>query len=306
MTDTSVQTSSSRLPAAAHPGRARLRVADLERSLHFYRDLLGLTVVARDGSLVTLAAGEHADGADASAPPRELLVLREVPGIARRPLRPRATGLYHVAFLVPSRGALGRAIAGLRDSGYPLRGASDHAVSESLYLDDPDGNGLEIYADRPRSEWRFANGEVQLTTDPMDMAAVLAAGAERPGPWLGLPRETVVGHVHFTVSDLARAERFYTEVVGFDVMMRVPTLVAVSAGGYHHHINLNTWAGDGAPADSPDVAGLDAWELAVDDPTARRALVERLTAAGAGVTHEADGRTVARDPDGIALELRSS
>ena len=287
-TDAAAQPAGARLSADAHPGRVFLRVADVARSLAFYRDVLGFRVVRDEGRGVALAPAGAPDG-DRDGAERELIVLHEVPGIARRPMRPVTTGLYHVALLVPSRRALGRALLGLRESGYPLRGMSDHAVSESLYLDDPDGNGLEIYAARPRSEWPVAGGVVQMTVDPLDVAGVLAAAGERPTPWTGLPRETVVGHVHFTVANLEAATAFYRDVVGFDVMLRMPTLVAVSAGGYHHHVNLNTWAGAGAPPDSASVAGLAAWELVVPDAAAREAATQRLDAA--------------RDPDGIPLTI---
>jgi catechol 2,3-dioxygenase len=273
----------------------------MERALGFYRDVLGLRVSRHEGARVTLASGEQQDTSETRPASRELLVLEERPGIARRPLRPVTTGLYHVALLVPSRRALGRALLELGRRGYPLRGMSDHAVSESLYLDDPDGNGLEIYADRPRHVWPVRNGVIQMTVDPMDVEGVVAAGRERPEPWLGLPAETVVGHVHFTVSRLEPAVTFYRDVIGFDLMMRVPSLAAVSAGGYHHHINLNTWAGEGAPSDSEQVAGLAGWELEVPDENARRALIDRAKSAGALAT-SFDGST-ARDPDAIAVEI---
>ena len=274
------------LSSDTHIGRVRLRVGDLERSLAFYRDILGLDVSQDGGSTVTVG---------------DLLVLEEHPGIARRPPRPITTGLYHVALLVPDRQELGQSLLGLHHAGYPLRGMSDHAVSESLYLDDPDGNGLEIYADRPRSLWPVRAGVVQMTVDPMDVAGVIAAGRERPGPWTGLAPGTVVGHVHFTVSALGPAVAFYRDVIGFDVMMSIPSLVAVSAGGYHHHLNLNTWAGERPGQDSDRVAGLSGWELRVPDDRARKALVERVTAAGALAT-PANGVT-ARDPDAIAVEI---
>jgi catechol 2,3-dioxygenase len=274
------------LPADTHIGRVRLRVGDLDRALAFYRDVLGLTVSRDGGSAVTLG---------------DLLVLEEHSGIARRPPRPVTTGLYHVALLVPDRRELGRALLGLNQAGYPLRGMSDHAVSESLYLDDPDGNGLEIYADRPRSMWPVRDGVVQLTVDPMDVEGVIAAGRERPEPWLGLPSQTVVGHLHFTVSALGPAVAFYRDVIGFDVMMSIPSLVAVSAGGYHHHLNLNTWAGERAARDSDRVAGLSAWELRVPEASARRALIERVTAAGA-LAPSSNG-LFARDPDAIPVEI---
>jgi catechol 2,3-dioxygenase len=284
----------ARLPADTHIGRVRLRVADLHRSLQFYRDVLGLQVRQDDGARVALApAGAPGSG--------ELIVLEEQPGIARRPMRPVSTGLYHVALLLPSRTDLGRSLIALHRSRYPLRGMSDHAVSESLYLDDPDGNGLEIYADRPRSDWPVEGGVVQMTVDPMDVEGVLAAGQERLEPWSGLPADTVVGHVHFTVSRMEPSVEFYRDVIGFDVMMRIPSLTAVSAGGYHHHLNLNTWAGEGAPEDSNEVAGLLGWELVVPSIEARRALLDRLSAAGR-LTDASTGVT-ASDPDRIPIEL---
>jgi catechol 2,3-dioxygenase len=285
---------SARLPADAHIGRVRLRVADLGRALAFYRDVLGMELKLEDEGRVTLAPRSAAgDGG--------LIVLVERPGIARRPTRPRTAGLYHVALLVPNRRELGRALIGLGEAGYPLRGMSDHAVSESLYLDDPDGNGLEIYADRPRVQWPVQDGVVQMTVDPMDVDGVIAAGREGPPGWNGIPSETVVGHVHLTVSRMDRAVAFYRDVIGFDVMMRIPSLTAVSAGGYHHHLNLNTWAGEDAPPDSEQVAGLLGWELRVPRDHDRRALIDRLAAAGA-LTGSPDGVT-ATDPDRIPIEI---
>lgn len=274
------------LSSDTHIGWVRLRVGDLERSLAFYQGILGLELSRDDGSTVTLG---------------NLLVLEEHPGIARRPARPVTTGLYHVALLVPDRRELGRSLLGLHGAGYPLRGMSDHAVSESLYLDDPDGNGLEIYADRPRSAWPVRNGVVQMTVDPMDVEGVKTAGRQRPEPWTGLPPETVVGHVHFTVSALGPAVAFYRDVIGFDVMMSIPSLVAVSAGGYHHHLNLNTWAGERPGEDSDRVAGLSSWELRVPDQKARTALVERVTAAGA-LSSSANG-VGATDPDAVRITI---
>jgi catechol 2,3-dioxygenase len=292
--------SAARLPDEAHVGRVQLRVADLERSLGFYRDLLGMRIIKEEAGVITLAAG--GSELKGNTPPREIVALREVVDIARRSSRPSATGLYHVAFLVPDRSALGQAILGLYAANYPLRGMSDHAVSESLYLDDPDGNGLEIYADRPRSQWRFQNGEIYMTTEPMDVDGVVAAARERVTPWRGLPPETIVGHVHFTVSNLERSVAFYRDVIGFDVMLRWPTLAAVSAGGYHHHLNLNTWAGPEAPPDTDNVAGLDYWELKIPEEDANTALTGRIRASGV-VTEQGNGAIQARDPDGIAVQI---
>ena len=143
-----------------------------------------------------------------------------------------------------------------------------------------------------------------MTVDPMDVEGVIAAGRARPEPWVGLPPETVVGHVHFTVSDLEPAVAFYRDVIGFDVMMSIPTLVAVSAGGYHHHLNLNTWAGEQAPRDYDRVAGLSGWELRVPNERARKELIERVTAAGA-LTASGD-EVMATDPDAVAVRITGS
>jgi catechol 2,3-dioxygenase len=285
-------------------GRVRLRVADLERALGFYRDVLGLAVTRVDGTTAALAAGHDAT----IAAGRELIVLVEHPGIARRPRRPVSTGLYHFALLVPNRAELGRALLGLEAARYPMRGTSDHAVSESIYLDDPDGNGLEIYADRPRAAWRWADGEVYMTVEPIDLDGVIAAARERAASarWAGLPSGTVVGHVHFTVSNLERSVAFYRDVLGFGVTARLPGLVGVAAGGYHHHVNLNAWAGPDPAPDSERVAGLEAWELVVADPDARRALAGRITAAGALAPAggpDAPAWIGAADPDGIGVEV---
>jgi catechol 2,3-dioxygenase len=295
----------AQLPPDTNIGRVRLRVGDLERSLRFYRDVLGFRVAREGPSRVALAPGsDHRQNDGDTSGARELILLEERPGIRRRPSRPATTGLYHVALLVPSRAELGRALLGLNRAQYPLRGMSDHAVSESLYLDDPDGNGLEIYADRPRTEWPVRDGVVQMTVDPMDVEGVISAAQPVSLPWRGLPAGTVVGHVHFTVSDLERAVRFYRNVIGLDVMMRIPSLAAVSAGGYHHHLNLNTWAGEGAPPDSDQVAGLSGWELRVPDARARRDLIDRL--AGAGALTGSPSGAAARDPDAIPLDIEDA
>jgi catechol 2,3-dioxygenase len=294
----------TRLPSDSHIGRVRLRVGDLERSLRFYRDVLGFQVARDERSRIALAPRPDDQPGDGTDGALKLIVLEERPGIRRRPSRPATTGLYHVALLVPSRAELGRALLGLHQAQYPSRGTSDHAVSESLYLDDPDGNGLEIYADRPRTEWPVRDGVVQMTVDPMDVEGVISAAQPVSTPWRGLPGGTVVGHVHFTVSHLERAVRFYREVIGFDMMMRIPSLAAVSAGGYHHHVNLNTWAGEGAPPDSDQVAGLAGWELRVPDARARRDLIDRLARAGA-LSGSPSG-AVASDPDAIPIDIEDA
>ncbi len=233
----------------------QLRVADLQRSLGFYRDLLGFEIRREEAGLIGLTPEGSYD---------EMLTLREVKGLGRRPRHPRTAGLYHVAWLVPSRPDLARALQGLAAARYPLTGASDHAVSESLYLDDPDGNGVEIYADRPRDRWIWQNSRVHMTVDPMDVDGLLKDAGASPEwdatkQWKGLPTGTVIGHVHFTVSNLATATTAAQRDLGMDITFEMATLVGLSVEQYHHHVNLNIWAGVGAPPDDPTVAGLDHW-----------------------------------------------
>lgn len=245
----------------------QLRVGDLERSLAFYRDVLGFRVLREDGRTLDLAPATDARDAGPGTldPGLALLTLREVPGLRRRPKQSQTAGLYHVAWLVPSRVELGHALVGLAAARYPLTGAADHAVSESLYLDDPDGNGVEIYADRPREQWRWADGRVHMTVDPLDtdaiLRAVLASGMPAPpeSKWKGLASGTQIGHVHFTVPDIGQAVAVGQKDLGMDVTFVMSTLVGLSVDRYHHHVNLNTWAGEGAPPDDPDTAGLDTW-----------------------------------------------
>ena len=209
-----------------------LTVRDLAGMAGFYQRVIGLAPLARDGSEVRLGV----DG-------RTLVVLKGDPAA---PVRGRgAAGLFHTAFLLPDRAALGGWLRHASAAGVPLDGASDHGVSEALYLDDPEGNGIEIYADRPRSAWRVdAGGAVAMGTDPLDLQALAAAAA----PWDAAPAGTVIGHVHLKVGDLAPAERFWTDVVGLSVTCRYPAAVFAASGGYHHHVACNVWRSRGAPA----------------------------------------------------------
>lgn len=262
-------------------GLVRLRVRDLGRELDFYRDLLGLAVVREEGSSVWLTASaaervalsaveEHGRGGTTAS----ILRLDEDSAAPTRPSR--TTGLFHVALRVPDRRALAAVLAHLIGRRGLLLGASDHAVSEALYLQDPEGNGIEIYADRPRSEWRERHGELCMTTEPLDVKGVLAELDREPGtqhpepstrhaaPGTRLSR-VAVGHIHLQVSDLAPAERFYAGVLGFDVTARgYPGALFMSAGGYHHHVAVNVWSTRGADRPPADSAGLVEFEVAVD------------------------------------------
>jgi catechol 2,3-dioxygenase len=257
------------LPSDAHIGQVSLAVGELERSLLFYRDVLGFTETHREGRTSTLG------------PPggRVLIELHENSSAIAKPRR--STGLYHFAILVPSRAALGRSLRRLTDKGWPITGAADHLVSEALYLDDPDGLGIEIYRDRPRESWRSAaSGELAMATDPLDLQAIY----EEPGadtPWTGLEAGTVMGHVHLHVPHLDTAEAFYCQRVGFEPMVRgYPGALFVAAGGYHHHLGLNTWIGVGAPPPPHNAVGL------------RRFTIESAAIQSEDLQDEATGVTV--------------
>jgi catechol 2,3-dioxygenase len=233
------------LPADAHIGQVSLTVQSLERSVLFYRDVLGFTETHRDKQISVLAPRGG----------RTLIELHEKTDAIPRPRR--SSGLYHFAILVPSRAALGRSLRRLTDKRWPISGAADHLVSEALYLNDPDGLGIEIYRDRPRDTWRLASsGEIAMATDPLDLQGV----HDEPGAdsnWTGLDAGTAIGHVHLHVPHLDTAEAFYCGRIGFSPMVRgYPGALFVAAGGYHHHIGLNTWVGVGAPPPPANAVGL--------------------------------------------------
>jgi catechol 2,3-dioxygenase len=251
------------LPTDACIGEVSLTVSNLVRSVAFYTDVLGFAVVQREGRQAALGPRGG----------RVLVRLTEVP--TAQPRTRRMSGLYHFALLVPDRAALGRSLRRLADQRWPMSGASDHLVSEALYLDDPDGLGIEIYRDRPRAEWTTDDGEVVMATEPLDLQALAQEpGAERP--WAGLDPRTVMGHVHLHVPDLVEAERRYCDEVGFTPMLRrYPGALFVAAGGYHHHLGLNVWAGRGAPP-PPGTVGLD-WFTIESRQLAPRTLTDAAT-----------------------------
>lgn len=261
---------SSKIDSATQMGVVAIRVADLERSLAFYTEAIGLKVLERDGARSTL-------GADSTP----LLLLEAVAGVRPFPHdRPGYTGLYHFAILVPTRADLGRWLRHWLEIGQPLPGQGDHLVSEALYITDPDGNNIEIYRDRPRAEWTYANGQILMATDPVDLRGVLAE-AEREGkPWSGMAAGTRLGHMHLQVGDIQQAAEFYVGVLGFDLMAAMPSALFISAGGYHHHIGMNIWHSRGAGPTPPDVAGLRFYTIDFATEQARAATVARLTAAG--------------------------
>ncbi len=272
-------------------GRVALSVADLSRSLAYYQEHIGLQLLAREGDTAVLGV-----------PETPLLVLQEQPGA--RPSR-QATGLYHFAILLPSRLDLARTLAHFVQAQTPLVGASDHGVSEALYLTDPDGHGIEMYRDRPRAEWPYAGDQLRMVTEPFDVEGVLAELSPETAVWQPLPPGTTMGHVHLHVSQLAAAVAFYRDALGLDVMMQMGGSAGfLSFGGYHHHLGLNTWAGVGAPPPAPDKARLLWYEIIAPSETAVTALADWLTEKGVAFTLNGSALHL-QDPSANHLVIRA-
>jgi catechol 2,3-dioxygenase len=281
-----------RLPDATHLGRVRLQVADLDRSIAYYETVIGFRTIARNGDGATLGPRDS---------DRVIVELHAKPGV--RPVARRGhIGLYHFAILLPDRAALGRFVQHLADRG-EYAGMSDHFVSEAVYLTDPDGLGIEVYADRPRSAWRTENRQLAMTSIPLDVPSVVAAaGGEK---WNGAPSDTTLGHVHLYVRNLDEAAAFYHEGVGFDkVVWSYPGALFMSAGGYHHHLGTNTWAA-GAPLPTDDDARLLEWEIVLPDVESVEGAARSLEGKGALVNRDGNSIT-AQDPWGTQVRLLSS
>lgn len=279
------------LPPSTHIGRVYLRVRDLEACEQFYTGALGLERLGKGDGVVLLGAGG-----------RVLLGLINAPGAAPAG---RSPGLYHTAFLLPSREGLSRFLSHAVRTNVRLDGASDHAVSEAVYLSDPEGNGVEIYRDRNEAEWRYRDGKVDMITAPLDARSLLEAAEPTSEPYEA-PARTTIGHVHLRVSDVKRARERYSDLLGFPVTHDgYPGALFLAAGGYHHHIGLNSWATTGAGPRPDDAAGLAWFEVVVPETAARDALKERLEGASPAVRVEREGvnASVHRDADGIGVAV---
>ena len=266
-----------------------LIVHDLDSMRRFYGGVVGLHEVQTTDAMVRLGAGG-----------RPLLELRQDRHAGRR--SPRDAGLFHTAFLLPARDDLGRwAIHAARNRA-PLQGAADHAVSEAIYLSDPEGNGVEIYWDRPRAEWTWSAGTVALTTDPLDTDALMRDGGS--APWHGAPAGTAIGHVHLQVGAIAPAEAFYAGVLGLPVTARYPGGTFYGIGGYHHHFATNIWNSRGSGPRGEPATGLSEVRLTTD-----QALLDgvRARAGHFGLDIDGEGSCLTlRDPWGTALTLTST
>jgi catechol 2,3-dioxygenase len=283
--------STAPIPADTRMGAVHLTVADLDRSLDYYRGSIGLDVLAQGDGGATLGAGGT-----------RLLELVEEPGAQPAPGR---TGLFHFALLLPDRPSLARWLAHAVRERVRLSGASDHFVSEAIYLSDPDKHGIEIYHDRPRELW---DGQVaaRMGTDPLDINGLLGELDDpETEPFERQPDGTTMGHVHLQVSDIPSSIEFYRDVLGLGLMAEYGSQAAfLSAGGYHHHVGANTWRSGGAPPPEPGSAALRRFEIVLPGADARDALVERISAGGLEVEDDAAG-PLARDPSGNAFVLLS-
>jgi catechol 2,3-dioxygenase len=284
------------LPPSTRIKNVRLQVRDLKQSLAFYGDLLGLTTIRQTGNEAQLAPGSGLD---------HIIEL-----IARKDAIPkphRSSGLYHIAIRYPTRRSLAEALNRLVERRWVFQGFADHLVSEAIYLADPDGNGVEIYCDRPKEEWRRANGQIAMGSEPLDVDNLMDELHAVPQDD-EKSRAIDIGHVHLHVASLARAENFYHTILGFDITQRsYPGALFLSAGGYHHHIGTNIWAGDGAPPPPENAVGLLSFGIAVPDRRTIEVIKKRLDEAklngeiNSGNTKEEILFT--RDFDGIGVEI---
>lgn len=282
------------LPDQTRFSQVRLRTADVKRQLEFYTEVLGFKVLDAAGA-------DHALSASGKGP--GFLVLHEEPKAVPRP--PRSVGLYHFAVRYPAREELARAYRRLRAHGYPIAGASDHGVSEAIYLSDPDSNGIELYADRPRSEWRWQNGQVAMVTTALDLDDLLASISAKKAA-ADPPTGAELGHIHLHVADLAAAERFYREYLGLALTQRsYPGALFFASGGYHHHVAVNVWAGKSVPP--PNSVGLISYRFEVPVPEILYCLSHRAPLLGHEIRgdFEKDGLLQIRDPNGNWLEIEA-
>nr|WP_121821662.1 VOC family protein [Halostella salina] len=279
-----MHTDGETLPPETRIGRTALAVSDLAEMTDFYRTVVGLTVLSRSDAGAVLGVEDT-----------PLLVLEHSPDAPER--HRSGAGLFHSAFRVPSRAALGDALARVREH-WQLDGASDHGVSEALYLTDPEDNGVEIYRDYPRDDWPYGDdGRVRMGTYPLDLGPLEAASAGNPG----VPAGTDVGHVHLEVTSLASFGEFYVDTVGFEAQAEVPDARFVGAGGYHHHLGANAWNHRSEPVGG---RGLAWFEVVLPDEEALDAVRERITGGQYAVTETDDGIAVT-GPDGIEVRFRA-
>lgn len=263
-----------------------LNVANLDRSIQFYKQVIGFQLLEQTERKATLTA----NGVDS-------LLALHVPENPHPKQRQR-TGLYHFAILLPKRKDLANFLQHLRNLNIPF-GASDHSVSEAIYLNDPDGNGIEVYRDRPDVKGERAEDRIHMTTDPLDQASLLQ---EVTKEWTELPEDTILGHIHLHVSDLEKSRSFYEDGLNFDLITKYPGALFMSSGGYHHHLGLNIWNGEGAKRPKVDSVGLKSFTIVIKNEKERKQLKENLEKMNVLVEKVAD-EYVVEDPSGNVIRL---
>ena len=280
------------LPAQISLGPVGLTVRDLERSIRFYTRAIGLDLITR-----------QPEGAILGFEKTPLLHLVENP--AAQPGR-GTTGLYHFAVLVPQRANLAEALQRLSETETPVQGFADHGVSEAIYLPDPDGNGIEIYRDRPRQKWPFKNGELQMVTDPLDLEDLLSEITASHSKPRTLPVGTTIGHIHLHVRNIPEALSFYQDILGFDLKQRYgPSAAFLAAGDYHHHIGVNTWAGLGAPPPPDGSVGLRSFTITLPDTGELNRLEDHIRQTAMEINLNESGFKL-KDPSGNHIQFRSA
>lgn len=266
-----------------------LKIEDLNRSLKFYKEVMGFKVLHLEDRKAILTA----DGIN------PIVTLEQPEDV--KPKELRRTGLYHFALLLPNRKELGRFIKHLKETNYPIIGASHHGVSEALYLQDVDDNGIEVYADTPYTTWQWDGNTVNMVTKPLYLRELMEEAKDEV--WDGIPEETIIGHIHLHVSNLEEAEKFYVDGLGFNVVARMPKQATfTSTGNYHHHIAFNVWNGIGAPPPSKNSVGMKYFTIKLPDEKTRKDTVDNLTRLGYEVKFE-DGSYITEDPSENEIHL---
>jgi len=266
-----------------------LTITNLDRSLDFYQNRLGLQLISQDLDNVYLGVMD-----------RVLVVLKEIP--AARPSL-NTTGLYHFAIRVPSRLELAKSVKRIADLQTPVQGFADHLVSEAVYLSDPDGIGIEIYRDRPREQWQYVNGQLKMATDPLDLDGIFGELTDHTEEWAGLHPATTMGHIHLRVAQIVPAENFYRDVIGYDLTLQYgPIASFLAAGGYHHHIGINTWAGVGLLPPQAHTTGLRWFTIQFHGDQELNRTINRVRKAGLQLD-KFDGGWLVRDPSSNGVLL---
>ncbi|MDI7861303.1 VOC family protein [Rhizobiaceae bacterium n13] len=282
------QTSTYALSRPAHVGQSHLVVTDLPTVSAYYQTMLGLKVLENGTSGQVLGAGG-----------RPLLTLTTGGDVRRAPRN--AAGLFHTAFLLPNRTELGRWLRHAAGNNVVIDGASDHLVSEAIYISDPEGNGIEVYADRPHGEWNYhADGQVEMATMRLDLQALHDSAPQ--DAWTGIPDQSAIGHIHLQVGDIPRADEFYRDVLGLELMARYPGASFFGSGRYHHHVAANIWNSRGATARSDRMSGLSDYTLKFNDKAALDTALAKLDALEIATSRDGDVVSL-KDPWGIGLKL---